>query len=171
MIETTQGLPPSICWHAVGMKWDVAISEAPVRRMSVRSSYPDICFTLPDSCSTDPFLLYKRWMLQKADAVMTPILQEISEACGLPFKSVSYGHQKSLWGSCSSDKTIRLNAKLLYLPPRLMRYVMIHALCHTKHMHHQPEFWSLVEQFEPDYREIKRQMRQADRYIPLLLNR
>lgn len=165
-------LPKSICWHAVGMKWDVQISKsAGNRRLRVEFSYPNLHIVLPANKQNDCFAIYKRWFVQQADSYLTAILQELSASCDLAFSSVSYGHQKSLWGSCSAHKQIRLNAKLLYLPPRLMRYVLIHELCHTVHMNHQPEFWSLVERFVPDYRELKRQMRYADRYIPVLLNR
>jgi hypothetical protein len=164
--------PKSICWNAVGMKWRVSFKEGSSnRRLRLAYSYPEVEFTFPKGQQTDCFGLYKRWFVAQAAVVMTPLLEQISRDCGLPFASVSYGHQKSLWGSCSSDKKIRLNAKLLYLPPRMLRYVLVHELCHTRHMNHQPEFWSLVEQHEPDYRQLRRQLRHADQYIPALLNR
>lgn len=164
-------LPETICWNAVGMKWDVLVEEDPAcRRHRVVSSYPALRFVVPPGRKDGSYLLYKRWFIAQADVLITPLLQQVSEDCKLPYVAVSYGHQKTLWGSCSSDKCLRFNAKLLYLSPRMLRYVMIHELCHTKQMNHQPAFWALVQRFEPDYREIKRQMRHADRYIPAVLN-
>lgn len=164
-------LPSTVCWHAVGMKWQLSFTLNPNScRLRLDPDYPHLHFTGPAGSEAQCPVLYRRFLLQQAKQLLPPIMHQLSAECELPFASVSFGQQKTLWGSCSSDKTIRLNAKLLYLPPRLMRYVMVHELCHTIHMHHQPEFWNLVGSYLPDYRDLKRQMRQADRYIPGLLN-
>jgi hypothetical protein len=153
------------------MKWDVSFEESQrYRRLRLVPDYPHMRFIGPAGSQQQCPALYKRLLLQQAKQLLPAVLQTLSDECGLPFSQVSFGQQKTLWGSCSSDKQIRLNAKLLYLPPRLAQYVMVHELCHTVHMHHQPDFWALVGEHLPDYRDLKRQMRQADRYIPGLLN-
>ncbi|MDP2989307.1 MAG: M48 family metallopeptidase, partial [Kiritimatiellota bacterium] len=55
---------------------------------------------------------------------------------------------------------------LLFLDPALVRYVMIHELCHTKEMNHAPRFWRLVQSECPDFHALKKTIRQAWNTLP-----
>ena len=59
-----------------------------------------------------------------------------------------------------------INARLLFLPPKLVTYVLVHELCHTKHLNHSPRFWRLVESYLPDCRQLDRQLRNGSRWMP-----
>ena len=56
------------------------------------------------------------------------------------------------WGVCRRDGKIRLNYRLVMLPERLIRYVVIHELCHLKHFNHSAAFWRLVAEYDPDFK-------------------
>jgi predicted metal-dependent hydrolase len=56
-----------------------------------------------------------------------------------------------------------LSATLLFLPPELVRHVMIHELCHTRHMNHSAAFWALVARHDPRWRSLRRRIREAAR--------
>ncbi len=60
--------------------------------------------------------------------------------------------QKTRWGSCSSTGTLSLNYRLMFAPPRVLDYVVIHELCHLTHMNHSREFWNLVASVMPEYK-------------------
>jgi predicted metal-dependent hydrolase len=66
--------------------------------------------------------------------------------------------QRSRWGSCSPKLKISLNASLLFLPPHLVRYVLVHELCHTRHLDHSRRFWSLVARHEPLHKDRRREL-------------
>ena len=70
-------------------------------------------------------------------------------------RTISYA-----WGSCSSKKNITLNSKLISYEEPVIRYVILHELCHLQHMNHSQAFWKLVEQYMPDYKEVKKQLKQ-----------
>ena len=72
-------------------------------------------------------------------------------------------NSKSRWGSCSSAGNLNFNYKLLFLPPEVLDYVVVHELCHLKEFNHGPEFWLLVEQVLPNHKDLLRQLRVAER--------
>jgi predicted metal-dependent hydrolase len=55
-------------------------------------------------------------------------------------------------GSCSSQKNLNFNWKLIMVPNEVLSYVVIHELAHLKYLDHSQHFWLFVEQFDPDYR-------------------
>ncbi len=64
------------------------------------------------------------------------------------------------WGSCAPDGAISLNFKLLFMPERVLEYVIVHELAHTRYRSHGPRFWSLVERALPDHRERRRWLKE-----------
>ena len=107
------------------------------------------------------------WIQDRARQCLIPWLQEVSEECRLPFARVSVRAQKTRWGSCTAQGHISLNRHLLFLSPRLARYVLIHELCHTVHLNHSRRYWALVRRHEPDYPAYEAELRRAARHIPL----
>lgn len=61
-------------------------------------------------------------------------------------------NQKTRWGSCNSKKEIRLNWRLILMPYYVMDYIILHELCHLKHMNHSRDFWNLVEKYDKNYK-------------------
>lgn len=68
--------------------------------------------------------------------------------------------QKTRWGSCSSNKTLSFNYRLMLAPPHILDYVIVHELCHLKHMNHSSEFWDAVEAVLPDYKERRKWLKE-----------
>lgn len=70
------------------------------------------------------------------------------------------------WGSCSPRGVIMLNAALLFLPPSVVKYVIVHELAHRRVPNHSPAFWREVEGQMPDY---ERQYKMLQEYrLPTL---
>lgn len=85
---------------------------------------------------------------------------------GLSFGRALVKNQRTRWGSCSCTDTISISQNLVFLPPRLVRYIFIHELCHTVHLTHSRRFWGTVAQFEPDYRRLEKELGDADGCVP-----
>jgi predicted metal-dependent hydrolase len=106
------------------------------------------------------------WIRNKARGILTPLLRQLADEFGFNYQKVSIRSQKTRWGSCSSSGTISLNDQLLFMPPATVRYLLIHELCHTRHMNHSKAFWSLVERCCADYRTHDRALSEGRRSIP-----
>jgi predicted metal-dependent hydrolase len=65
---------------------------------------------------------------------------------------------KSRWGSMSSLGVMTLNSHLISTPIICLDYVIMHELCHLKHRNHSKRFYSLQQEFVPNYRMIKKQL-------------
>ena len=79
---------------------------------------------------------------------------------GFHYGTVTIRTQKSRWGSCSARNNISLNAKLARLPGRLVDYVILHELVHTRLKHHGVEFWRELERYVDDVAAIRKELRQ-----------
>ena len=86
--------------------------------------------------------------------------RSISQKTGISFNDIKQISSVRVWGSFDSNKQMKLNFKLVILPERLVEYVIIHELCHSKQMNHSTKFWKLVEKFCPDYKERKKELNQ-----------
>jgi len=71
------------------------------------------------------------------------------------------------WGSAGVDGAIRLNWRLIHLRPSLIDYVVVHELAHLREMNHGPRFWQHVQGVLPDYLELRAQLRQQGRQLPV----
>ncbi len=166
-LETLDQLPQQIQLRSLPEEWTVIYRPSPGSQI-VASTMANNQLQLQGathSVETCQAVL-QRWLNRKAMLHFEPWLRQVSAEIFLPFGTVSVRHQKTLWASCSSKQSISLNAKLLFLPPHLVRYVFIHELCHTIYMNHSPKFWALVAEKEPNYQQIDRELSKAWRYVP-----
>ena len=66
----------------------------------------------------------------------------------------------SRWGVCNSGSmSVTLNTKLITKPIHLIDYVIIHELCHFKHMNHSKEYWKYVESIYPYYKKARKELK------------
>lgn len=72
---------------------------------------------------------------------------------GLPDFKLKTRCMKTRWGVCNrKSMTVTLNTLLIHKDVTLIDYVIIHELCHFKHMNHSSLFWREVEKYYPYYK-------------------
>lgn len=86
-------------------------------------------------------------------------VNELIKITGLKPNKIRIRNIKYAWGSCSCNKNITINYKLISYSENAIRYVILHELCHLRYMNHSKEFWNLVQRYMPEYKEIKKEFR------------
>lgn len=74
-------------------------------------------------------------------------------------------NQHTVWGSCSKKANLNFNWRILLLSKQAADYLIIHELTHLKEMNHSPRFWQLVEEFCPDYRIHKAELKVKNAWL------
>lgn len=78
---------------------------------------------------------------------------------------------KSLWGSLDTRDRVTLDLALVLAPSAVLKYVLVHELCHLRVRSHSPRFWKLVESFLPNWREQRDWLRMNGQSIKSELDR
>jgi predicted metal-dependent hydrolase len=163
-------MPKEITSPALDLTWTVQTCRDDTKSVVVRetSATSLVVHGATDDAAACQKAL-RGWLTYTAKAHLIPWLKRVSDETGLSYSSVSIRQQQTRWGSCSSRGLISLNARLLFLPADLVTYVLVHELCHTRHLNHSPRFWRLVEAYLPDSRRFDRQLRTGGRFMPAWL--
>lgn len=107
----------------------------------------------------------KHYVAFKEEA-RTCILQKLqywNQFYGYTYNRVAIRNTKRCWGSCTSLKNLNFSYKLLFLPPHLQDYIIVHELCHLQELNHGQKFWDLVAIHIPDHAYRRAQLRSIER--------
>ena len=138
-LRFVEGRARSIAFDAKNEAIEVAIPQAQWNSFDRAGEHPEIASTFAIFYSeTGKRLLRER-------------LEFFSARMGLKPTSLSFGAQKTRWGSCSSRGRISLNWRLVIAPLEVIDYVVVHELAHLRCYDHSPSFWSLVGGEISDY--------------------
>ena len=78
----------------------------------------------------------------------------------IPYPSLTIRKMTSRWGVCNSKlKRVTLNLELIKRDTDCLDYVIVHELSHFKEMNHSNKFWKVVEENYPNYRKIRKMMK------------
>lgn len=92
------------------------------------------------------------WYRAQAKAYLLPRTAELARLHGFHYGKITIKGQSTRWGSCSSQRNLNFNWRLMFAPPGAVDYVIIHELCHLQELNHSRRFWSLVGRLCPDYK-------------------
>ena len=102
--------------------------------------------------------LIEHWYRREAADWLAGRVEHYSPRLGVRPSRVTIRGQRSRWGSCSARGAVSLNWRLMMVPAALADYVVVHELCHLRHMNHSPRFWAMVGSIVPDYRHRRRSL-------------
>ena len=110
-----------------------------------------VCPARADDCT----LPVRGYLWRAAAEAFVPRTLELAKAHGLEVKRVMVRNQRSRWGSCSVNRTLCLNWRLIQAPPSVSDYLIVHELMHLREMNHSERFWRHVANACPRYSEAE----------------
>lgn len=89
---------------------------------------------------------------KKAKEVIPERVAVYAQRGGFDYGRISIRLQKTRWGSCSRAGNLNFNCLLVLMPIPILDSVVVHELCHLRHMDHSKDFYNDVIKLYPDYR-------------------
>lgn len=157
--------------RALGREFLIKVEPKKAKNGSVRVDGNRLAIKVPQNMEahTERDMVSKLAVKGISMAVLPLVDARITALNDAHFNSILKGtrinNSKRVWGSCSPENVITLNFKLLYSPPEIMDYVIVHELCHTKIKSHSKRFWKAVANIIPDYKEKKKWLRESSYMI------
>lgn len=165
--QSANHLPQSLRLLALGETWPIVYRKSETGTgLRLREVNGDLVLTGRAFERTAVLAKLKHWLRLRVRENLFHLAQGLADRHRLRLNGLLVKSQRTRWASCSPQRNLSLNTKLLFLPPELVRYVLTHELCHILHMNHSKEFWRLVEAYEPNYRSLDRALREAWKTVP-----
>jgi predicted metal-dependent hydrolase len=98
------------------------------------------------------------WLRSEALALVAARVPAFARRVTPTEPQVRLSNARSEWGSCNAKGVIRLNWRLVQLPPALADYVVAHEVAHIIELNHSARFWAVVEALLPGHAMLRRQL-------------
>lgn len=108
----------------------------------------------------DIYAVLAEFYRSKAKELIPDMVHASETVMGLNANKISVTSARTRWGSCSGKNNLNFSWRLMMAAPDVIKYVIIHELAHIKEKNHGKRFWTLVEQYEPEYKAKKEKLRQ-----------
>lgn len=165
--QPVEHLPERMDLRALGEVWAVAYRVDDAKAgLWLRGAGDELTISGVRFERTAVICKLREWLRRRVRDCLFPLAYDLAEKYGLPIRVLLVKNQRTRWASCSAHKNLSLNIKLLFLAPGLVRYVLLHELCHTVHMNHTKEFWRLLASYEPRYRALDQSLRDGWKIVP-----
>ena len=168
--EPPARLPEVLSLTAVQRRLSVKYRPTPATRMMVREQGDGLVVMGPvhELARCREALL--RWLRRQAHGYFSELTAQLASENGFVPGKVVVRAQRTRWASFSRRGTLSLNVRLLFVAPELARHVIVHELCHTKHMDHSRKFWACVARHDPDWQQHRSRLRVAWHSAPAWLD-
>ena len=110
----------------------------------------------------------RAWMQQQAKVLFAQRLDLYAARLGVQYSAFALSSAGTRWGSCTVQRVIRLNWRLVHFSLPLIDYVVAHELAHILEMNHSPQFWAAVGRIYPAYDDAKALLRKRAQELPVL---
>jgi predicted metal-dependent hydrolase len=132
----------------------VAVVDETIKKNVVKFDGKTMTCLTPIPGEVDANKALKKFYKKEAKKYIEKRLRLYQPKFKTKYKSFEIESVDARWGSCSSQRNLTFNWKLMLFPEEAIDYVVIHELCHLEHLNHDRSFWRLVGKHCPDYKNI-----------------
>lgn len=93
-----------------------------------------------------------------AKELLPPLTEAWASRMGVRPAGIRITSAKTRYGSCSAKGNLCFSLYLMRSPAEAVEYVVVHELCHLKHLNHSKAFWEEVARYLPDYNDRKKKL-------------
>lgn len=90
-------------------------------------------------------------LVKRACEVIPQKVEHYAQRIGVDYGRITIRCQRTRWGSCSSKGNLNFNCLLMLFPEEVLDSIVVHELCHRKHMDHSARFYAEVRKAFPEY--------------------
>lgn len=131
-----------------GMSLSILEQEA-ILQYGQEPSFQNGILTLCNNTKKD-----QQFLISLTQDVLLERLEFYRQRMNLDPVQCRFGFYRSKWGSCTAAKRcIRLNAYLIFTTMECIDAIVVHELAHLKVQNHSNDFYVIVEDVLPDYRQ------------------
>ena len=111
----------------------------------------------PGATMADRQRIMESWYRNEVRHAAAPVTAKWEDRLGVKTRQTFVQRMKTKWGSCNPlTGNIHLNTDLAKKPPECLEYVVLHELAHLRAPTHSTEFFALLDQGMPRWREVRR---------------
>lgn len=103
--------------------------------------------------------VFRKFYEERGRERMVRRVEYFAPKVGVDPKGVAVRDLGHRWGSCSAAGRVVFHWKCMMAPPRIIDYLVVHELCHFRHLNHTDAFWNEVDKVLPAFRERKEWLR------------
>jgi hypothetical protein len=131
---------------------ELALAVFPSRRPAIRADLFDLTILHPAAADEQRVANFVgQWLKDETLRLVAPSVELFAARLTTALPPVRLTNARGEWGSCNHRGEIRLNWRLVQLPPDLAEYVVAHEVAHLVEMNHSPRFWAQVERLLPGH--------------------
>lgn len=92
-------------------------------------------------------------LIHLAKDVIPKRVEYYSQIMNLCPTGIKITKAKKRFGSCNGKNSLCFSCFLMKYPMEAVDYVVVHELAHIKHHNHSKDFYNLINQYMPDYKQ------------------
>ncbi|MEG0693096.1 MAG: SprT family zinc-dependent metalloprotease [Oscillospiraceae bacterium] len=151
-------------FQVLGESYKLQIVYDVIKRVHVMRNVDNLVAFVPLNFKENPNpdkikLAIESFYKQMAIDEVNQSVNRMAERTGLKPTKVTIRKLNRSWGRCSSQGNISINQNIVMYSKEVIDYVVLHELCHLKHLNHSKDFWDLVSYYLPEYKSISQQLK------------
>jgi len=106
-------------------------------------------FLIPPKLANQGGNVLIKWYMERAQQKIPSKVKHHAKQLGVEYRNINITNSQFRWGSCSAQKSLNFNWRLIKAPMSVLDYVVIHELAHLIEANHTERFWNIVRTQHP----------------------